>query len=64
MFEAFSGKRPSIGHFRAFGETGYAHIAAEARPAGTKLEPRATEIRICGDGGSSGIYRAYDPTKL
>lgn len=63
LFEAFCGKRPSIGHFRAFEETSYAYIAAEARPVGTKLKSRAREIRICRYGGSSGIYRIYDPTK-
>lgn len=62
-FEAFSGKKHWIAHFRVFGETGYAYMEAEARPAGIKLEPRAREVRICGYGGSSGMYRVYDPAK-
>jgi hypothetical protein len=56
--EVYSGKRPYIGHLRAFGCTAYAHIAKERR---LKLEPNAKKMVFIGYIPTARQYRLYDP---
>lgn len=62
-YEVLVGRKPTIGHLRVIGETGYAHILVEARPSGSKLEARAKKVKICGFGTSIRIYQVYDSVK-
>jgi len=57
--EAFSSKRPDVGHFRIFGSSVYCHVTKDARK---KLEP-TTELGILvGYSDTPHNYRVYLPT--
>jgi transposase InsO family protein len=56
--EAYSGKRPYIGHLRAFGCTAYTYITKERR---LKLEPNAKRMAFLGYMPTTRQYRLYDP---
>jgi hypothetical protein len=56
--EAYSGKRPYIGHLRAFGCVAYAHIPKERRQ---KLDPNAKKMVLIGYMPTARQYRLYDP---
>ena len=56
--EAFTGKRPEIGHFRIFGCLTYSHVPSEKR---TKLEPTAEKGIFVGYSETSKAYRIYIP---
>jgi hypothetical protein len=47
---------PPVHHFHPFGCKAYIHIPDEARPAGSKLQPRATEGIFVGYILSSKIF--------
>jgi hypothetical protein len=56
--EAFTGKRPEIGHLRIFGCLVYCHVPTEKR---TKLEPTAEKGILVGYSETSKAYRVYIP---
>ena len=56
--EAYSGKRPYIGHLRAYGCIAYAHIPIEKRQ---KLESTAQRTCLIGYMPTSRQYRLYHP---
>ena len=57
--EAFSSKRPDVGHFKIFGSSVYCHVTKDARK---KLEP-TTELGILvGYTDTPHNYRVYLPT--
>jgi Reverse transcriptase (RNA-dependent DNA polymerase)/Integrase core domain/GAG-pre-integrase domain len=58
--EAYSGKKPYIGHLRVFGCRAYAHIPKETR---NKLEPNAVVTCLVGYMRTSRQYKLYDPIK-
>ena len=57
--EAFSGKRPDVGHFRIFGSSVYFHVTMDARK---NLEPRAELGIFVGYTDTPHNYRVYLPT--
>ena len=57
--EAFSGKRPDVGHFRIFGSSVYCHVTNDARK---KLEPTAELAILVGYIDTPHNYRVYLPT--
>jgi len=58
--EAFSGKKPDIGHLRIFGCIIYSYIPKEKR---TKLEPTAEKGIFVGYGETSKAFRIYIPAQ-
>ena len=55
-FEAWTGKRPAVGHLCVFGCDAYAHI-----PERGKLDPKAKRCILVGYGEATKAYRLYDP---
>ena len=62
-YEALKGEKPSIKHLQPFGRKCYVHIPKEARPSGSKLQPRAIEGKFLGYEKSDKIYRIWNPAK-
>lgn len=60
--EAYSGKKPSVAHLRAWGCVAYAHLAPEQRN-GDKLSPNAVRTALVGYMPTSKQYRLYDPER-
>jgi len=58
--EAYSGRKPNIGHLRAYGCVAYAHIPKERRQ---KLKPTAVKACLIGYMPTSRQYRLYEPEK-
>ena len=58
--EAYTGKKPSVSHLRAWGCVAYAHLAPEQRN-GDKLAPNAIRTALVGYMPTSKQYRLYDP---
>ena len=56
--EAYSGRKPNIGHLRAYGCVAYAHIPKEKR---LKLDDTATKTCLVGYMPTSRQYRLYEP---
>lgn len=56
--EAYSGKKPSVLHFRTFGCFCYAHVHDSQR---TKLEAKSKKCIFLGYSEESKAYRLYDP---
>jgi hypothetical protein len=56
--EAYSGKKPSVLHFRTFGCTCYAHIPDVSRK---KLDAKSKKCIFLGYSEESKAYRLYDP---
>ena len=57
--EAFSGKRPDVGHFKIFGSSIYCHVTKDARK---KLEPTAELGILVGYTDTPHNYQVYLPT--
>jgi hypothetical protein len=57
--EAFSGKKPEVGHFRIFGCTTYSYVPSEKR---TKLEPMAERGIFVGYSETSKAFCIYLPS--
>jgi len=57
--EAFSGKKPEVGHFRIFGCITYTYVPSEKR---TKLEPMAERGIFVGYSETSKAFRIYLPS--
>jgi hypothetical protein len=57
--EAFSGKKPKIGHFRIFGCLTYSHVPSEKR---TKLKPKTEKGILVGYSKTSKDFRIYIPS--
>jgi hypothetical protein len=57
--EAFSGKKPEVGHFWIFGCTTYSYVPSEKR---TKLEPMAERGIFVGYSETSKAFRIYLPS--
>ena len=55
--EAYSGKKPSVEHFRIFGCHCYAHVPNSTR---TKLESKSKKCVFLGYSEESKAYRLYD----
>ena len=58
--EAYSRKKPEVGHFKIFGCLTYSHVPLEKR---TKLEPTAEKGIFVGYDEISKAYRIYIPTR-
>ncbi len=58
--EAFSGKKPGIGHLRVFGCLAYAHVPFETRD---KMAPTAIRTCLIGYMPTARQYRLYDPKR-
>jgi transposase InsO family protein len=56
--EAFSGKKPEVGHFRIFGCITYSHVLSEKR---TKLDPTPERGVFVGYSETSKAFRIYLP---
>jgi hypothetical protein len=56
--EAYSGKRPYMGHLRAYGYIAYTHISKETR---LKLEDIAIKTCLIGYMPTSRQYKLYEP---
>ena len=56
--EAYSGKKPSVLHFRTFGCTCYAHVPDVSRK---KLDAKSKKCIFLGYSEESKAYRLYDP---
>ena len=56
--EAFTGKKPEVGHFRIFGCLTYSHVPSEKR---IKLEPTVEKGIFVGYDETSKAYRIYIP---
>jgi hypothetical protein len=57
--EAFSGKKPEVGHFRIFGCLTYSHVPSEKR---TKLEPMEEKGVFLGHSETSKAFHIYIPS--
>jgi hypothetical protein len=57
--EAFSGKKPEVGHFRIFGSITYSYVPSEKR---TKLETMAKRGIFVGYNETSKAFRIYLPS--
>ena len=58
--EAWSGRKPTVSHFRIFGCKAYAHIPDERR---RKLERKSEKFIMVGYSEESKEYRLYNPKK-
>ena len=56
--EAWSGRKPTVSHFRIFGCKAYAHIPDERR---SKLERKSEKCIMVGYSEESKGYRLYNP---
>lgn len=56
-YEALTGKKPNVSHFRTFGCIAYAHVAKDERH---KLDPKAKKCIFLGYGPDAKGYRLYD----
>ena len=61
--EAYSGKRPSVEHLRAWGCVAYAHLAPINRSRNDKMHPVAIRTCLIGYTPTTRQYRLYDPAK-
>lgn len=61
--EAFSGKKPSIQHLRAWGCVAYVYLAPIHRNRSDKMHPVAIRTCFIGYMLSKRQYRLYDPIK-
>jgi hypothetical protein len=59
--EAYSRKKPYVGHLQAYGCLAYAHMAKEQRDH--KLEPTAIRACLIGYMPTLRQYRLYDPVR-
>jgi hypothetical protein len=57
--EAFSGKKPEVGHFQIFGYTTYSYVPSEKRK---KLEPMAERGIFVGYSETSKDFHIYLPS--
>jgi hypothetical protein len=57
--EAFSGKKPEVGHFQIFGCITYAHVPSEKRK---RLEPMIERGIFVGYSETSKNFRIYLPS--
>ncbi|CAL5333116.1 unnamed protein product [Camellia sinensis] len=57
--EAWSGRRPAVGHFRIFGCVAYAHIPNEKR---RKLDDKGEKCIFLGVSDQSKAYKLYNPS--
>jgi hypothetical protein len=58
--EAYSGRKPNVGHLRAYGSVAYAHIPAETR---LKIAPTAEKTCLVGYMPTARQYRLYSPER-
>ena len=56
--EAWSGKKPTVQHFRVFGCNAYAHVPDEKR---TKLDPKSIKCIFLGYYEGTKCYRLFNP---
>ena len=56
--EAFTGKKPDVGHFRIFGSLAYCHISGDTR---TKLDQTGERGYFVGYSETSKAYRIFIP---
>lgn len=58
-FQAYSGRKPGIPHFKVFGSLCYTHIPSELRQ---KLDVKSTKDIFVGYATYEKSYKVYDPT--
>ena len=58
-YEVLHGKKPTISHLQPFGTEYFVHIPKEARPSGSKLQPRAEKGWFVGYTESTKIFMVY-----
>ena len=56
--EAWSGRKPGIGHLRVFGRIAYAHVPKQIR---NKFDDRSKELVFVGYDSRTKGYKLYDP---
>lgn len=61
--EVYSGKKPGIGHLRAWGCVAYAHLPPINRDRRDKMHPVAIRTCLIGYMPTTRQYRLYDPVK-
>jgi transposase InsO family protein len=61
-YEAWFGKKPAVGHLRAFGCVAYAYIPSHLR-RGDSLKPKARRCIMLGYSLTSKSYRLWDPER-
>ena len=59
-FEAWTGRKPNVGHLRVFGCIAYAHVPKDER---TKFESKTRKCVFLGYGTRTKGYRLYDPRR-
>lgn len=59
-YEAWTGKKPYLGHIRKFGCTVYAHVPKKIRK---RLDSKSLKGILVGYESESGLYRVYHPQK-
>ena len=57
--EAWSGRKPTVDHFRIFGCIAYAHILDKKR---SKLDDKGEKCIFLGVSDQSKAYKLYNPT--
>ncbi|MCO5582254.1 hypothetical protein L7F22_036146 [Adiantum nelumboides] len=57
-FQAYSGRKPTVSHFRVFGCSAFVHIPKEKRQ---KLDFKSRKLLFLGYSAESDAYRLYDP---
>ena len=62
-YEVLHSKKPTISHLQPFGTECFVHIPEEARPSGSKLQPRAEKGWFVGYTESTKIFMVYIPSK-
>ena len=56
--EAWSGRKPSVGHLRVFGSITYAHVPKQRK---NKFDDRSKELMFIGYDSRTKGYKLYDP---
>ncbi|MBV8801912.1 MAG: hypothetical protein JO131_02910, partial [Gammaproteobacteria bacterium] len=56
--EAWSGRRPTVSHFKIFGSIAYAHVPDQKR---SKLEDKSSKFIFVGYDARSKAYKLFDP---
>ena len=59
-FQAWTGKKPNVGHLRDFGCAAYAHVAKDERQ---KLDTKSRKCVLLGYGTERKGYGLYDPSR-
>lgn len=61
LYEAWTKKKPEVGHLRVFGCEAYTHISKDVR---RKLDAKAKKCILVGYGEEAKGYRLYNPSEV